>query len=93
MENKSISKSQNTTNYSERDINQQFKLAEFNKIFEQNNLALANKDKINETPPIVCPKSSSNPKILFIIVCVFLIIGILLLLYNNFIKVEENSNI
>ena len=29
---------QRTTNHSERDIDKQFKLAEFNRIFEQNNL-------------------------------------------------------
>jgi hypothetical protein len=86
-----ISKYQNTTNYSERDINKKFNLVEFNKIFEQNNLALANKDKLeqpqislSQVPVILCP-TKSEPKTLFIIVCSILILGILLLLFNNFI--------
>jgi len=87
----SINNSQNTTNYSQRDINQQFNLVEFNKLFEQNNLISGEKENTQELQKTICPKTS-NPKILFIIVCVLLILGILLLLYNNFIIVDEETN-
>ena len=83
-----ISKYQNTTNYSERDINKQFNSAEFNRIFEQNNLILANKDKLHDLPvPVVCPDNSKS-NTFFIIICIILALGILLLLFNNFILVD-----
>jgi len=93
-----ITKYQNTTNYSERDINKRFNLAEFNRIFEQNNLNFVNKNKLKMTnndeneiqkTPIInaCPENS-KPNILFIITCIILILGILLLLFNNFISVD-----
>jgi hypothetical protein len=77
----SLSKYQKTTNFSQRDIDQKFNLVEFNRIFEQNNLVLENKNNNEVTPK--CPvKSEIN--IFFIIVCIIIIIGFLLLLFNNY---------
>lgn len=72
---------QKTTNRSERDIDQQFKMAEFNRIFEQNNLSLENKNI-----PITTNNCNNEqkPNILFIITCVLIFLGIILLLFNNF---------
>lgn len=85
-----LSKNQNTTNFSERDINKKFNLVEFNRIFEQNDSMLANKNKLQDAP-ITCPHyEPSKPDILFIIVCIILTLGILLLLFNNFISTEED---
>ena len=81
-----ISKYQNTTNSSERDINKKFNSVEFNRIFEQNNLNLVNKNKIQDIP-IVCSENSKS-NIIFIISCIILAVGILLLLFNNFILVD-----
>lgn len=75
---------QNTTNYSERDINKQFNQVEFNRLFEQNNLNLSNKDNLNLVSKVnECPENSKQ-NILFIISCIILTIGILLILFNNF---------
>jgi hypothetical protein len=78
-----ISNYQNTTNKSERDIEKKFNSVEFNRIFEQNNL---NKVKQQETPIVCSEKSKLNT--LFIIICIILATGILLLLFNNFISVD-----
>jgi hypothetical protein len=65
------------------DINQQFNMVEFNRIFEQNNLSLENKNMpIND-----CRNNNEQkPTIFFIITCVFIFLGISLLLINNFIN-------
>ncbi len=78
--------SKHTTNRSERDINQKFNLVEFNRIFEQNNLG--NKSGVSECSQMECSEKSQN-NILFIITCIIISIGILLLLFNNFIKFEN----
>ena len=75
-----ISKYQKTKNSSQRDIDQKFNLVEFNRIFEQNNLALKNDDEIK----IDTPKCANNLQPILIIF-IILIIGILLLLFENFI--------
>ena len=77
---------QRTTNHSERDIDQQFKLVEFNRIFEQNNLSLKNKNIPITTNTITTNNCNNeqNPNILFIITCVLIFLGIILLLFNNF---------
>lgn len=74
---------QRTTNHSERDIDKQFKLAEFNRIFEQNNLSLKNKNIPNTITTNNC-NNDQYPNILFIITCIMILLGILLLLFNNF---------
>ena len=84
----SLSKYQNTTNYSQRDIDQKFNLVEFNRIFEQNNLNLS-KNNIQDNL-INCPtKKNDNPDLLLIIVCGVIILGILLLLFNNFFNINS----
>ena len=85
----SLSKYQKTTNYSQRDIDQKFNLIEFNRIFEQNNLALENKDTIKVTQEPKCPNKSQQ-SIFIIIIFIILIIGIILLLINNFILDKES---
>lgn len=85
-----LSKHQNTTNFSERDINKKFNLVEFNRIFEQNDSMLANKNKLHDEPKRYPCSEPSKLDILFIIVCIILTLGILLLLFNNFISTEEN---
>ena len=84
----SLSKYQNTTNYSQRDIDQKFNLVEFNRIFEQNNLNLS-KNNIQDNL-IKCPtKKNDSPDLLLIIVCGVIILGILLLLFNNFFNINS----
>jgi len=75
----SLGEYQKTTNTSQRDINQKFNLVEFNRIFEQNNLALENKDNVNDTI------QNKNPDNFIIIIFIIIIIGIILLLLDNFI--------
>ena len=79
----SINNHQKTTNRSDRNIDKQFNMVEFNRLFEQNNLPLENK---NETSKSINNDSNQSPNILFIITCILLIIGISLLLFNNFIN-------
>jgi len=80
---------QNTTNYSQRDINKKFNLVEFNKTFEKNMYkdSLSNTENLQEPQPnqTKCP---SNLNTFFIIIFCIIIIGILLLFYNNFIIVN-----
>ena len=83
----SLSEYQNTTNYSQRDIDQKFNLVEFNRIFEQNNLNLS-KNNIQDNL-INCPAKNDNPDILLIIVCSVIILGILLLLFNYFFNINS----
>jgi len=68
-----------TTNRSDRDIDKKFNMVEFNKIFEENNLGL-NKKNLDENNQ----QQQQKPNILFIISCIFIILGIYLLLINNF---------
>ena len=72
-----------TTNRSDRDINKKFNMVEFNKIFEENNL-VNNKILPNELNK--CTQLQQKPNILFIITCIFIILGICLLFINNFIN-------
>jgi hypothetical protein len=89
---------QNTTNRSQRDINQKFNLVEFNKLFEQNNLSLNKKKDIITLEPKPelpmptqqCP-NKSQINIFFIIICIIISVGILLLLFNNFILNNTNN--
>ena len=74
-----------TTNRSDRDIFKKFNMVEFNRIFEENNLALDNK-KILPNELDKCNQKQQKPNILFIITCIFIILGIYLLLINNFIN-------
>jgi hypothetical protein len=79
---------QRTTNHSERDIDQQFKMAEFNRIFEENNLSLNKNVPIdcNNNPQQQTKNSHQHPNFLFIITCILIFFGISLLLFNNFIN-------
>ncbi len=79
-----MSKYQNTTRYSERDINKKFNQIEFNKVFEQENLNFNN--NLNN---IECSKKY-NLNFLLVIICIIMI-GILLLLFNNFILHDSNN--
>lgn len=65
---------QNTTNYSIRNIDEQFNLVEFNKLFERNNFYLENKGKIFKGMKL---------NIYYVIVYFLIIIAILLLIYSN----------
>jgi hypothetical protein len=81
----------NTTNSSERDINIKFNLAEFNRVFEQNlNSTKLNLENNSDKIPVACPQidstKNSQNNILFIIICIIIMIGISLLLFNNFIR-------
>jgi len=79
--------SKHTTNRSERDITQKFNLVEFNRIFEQN-LNLENKKENNSKElPTECLEKSQNYTFI-IIICIIIIIGVSLLLFNNFIRIE-----
>ena len=77
----------NFSSYSNRDIDQKFNQVEFNRIF-----TLLDQEKINNTSEnsINCSKKSKI-NILLIITFIITMSGILLLLYNNFIKINNDS--
>jgi len=81
-----------TTNYSQRDINQKFSLVEFNKEFEENNLKLIEQRK--EKQIIESKPAKPKLKIKFYldiylkIIFIILILGLLLLLFNNLIIIS-----
>ena len=81
-----------TTNYSQRDINQKFSLVEFNKEFEENNLKLLEQQE--EQQIIESQPAKPELKIKFYldmylkIIFIILIIGLLLLLFNNLIIIS-----
>jgi hypothetical protein len=81
-----------TTNYSQRDINQKFSLVEFNKEFEENNLKLLEQQEeqqiIESTPAKPELKIKFYLEIYLKIIFIFLIIGLLLLLFNNLIIIS-----
>jgi hypothetical protein len=82
-----LSKYQNTTNYSQRDIDKKFNQVEFNKIFTLlDQERIDNKNKPAENP-IICFKNFKI-NILLVIILIIMMIGILLLLFNNFILVN-----
>ena len=74
---------QKTTNRSDRDIDKQFNMVEFNKIFEKNNLNIENKN--NSLNSINNCNNNQKPSILLIITCILIFLGIYLLIFNNFI--------
>jgi len=78
--------SNNTTAFSDRNINIQFDAAEFNKNFEEKDkeLDLINKKNVVEKKQ-TCPDNTSINLYQFIIFCIIMV-GILLLLLNKIIS-------